>query len=112
MTPVEAVQTQLDAYNARDLERFLSVFDENVKVYRPPAGAPTMSGRAALGEFHRTERFTLPALHAELLGRVAFGNKVIDHERVAGIGDKTFEVAAVYEVVGGKIAAIWYFPAG
>jgi len=111
MSPEQAVQTQLDAYNAHDLNAFLSVIDENVKVYRPPAPAPTMSGRAALGEFHRTERFTLPALHAELLGRIVLGNKVIDHERVSGIGDKVFEIAAVYEVVDGKICSIWYFPA-
>lgn len=112
MTPIEAVQRQLDAYNARDLEGFLSVYDENVKVYRPPAAAPSMSGRAALGEFHRTERFTLPSLHAELLGRIALGSKVIDHERVSGIGDKVFEVAAVYEVLNGKICSVWFFPAG
>jgi len=112
MTPTQAVQIQLDAYNARDLEGFLSVYDENVLVYRPPAAEPSMAGRAALGEFHRTQRFTLPHLKAELLGRIALGNKVIDHERVSGIGDKVFEVAVVYAVANGKITAVWFFPAG
>jgi len=112
MTPEQAVQQQLDAYNAHDLERFLAVYDENVHIYRPPAGEPSMVGRAALGHFHGTQRFNLPALHAELVGRIVAGNKVIDHERVTGLKEQAFEVAVVYEVVNGKISAVWYFPAG
>ena len=68
MTPIEAVQRQLDAYNARNLEGCLSVYDENVKVYRPPAAAPSMSGRAALGEVP-----SYRALHAAVLARRTAG---------------------------------------
>lgn len=111
MTAEEAVQQQLDAYNAHDLERFLAVYDDGVRIYRPPASEPSMIGKAALGQFHGTQRFNLPALRAELLGRIVAGNKVIDHERVFGLGERPFEVAVVYEVNGGRIAAVWYFPA-
>ena len=38
------------------------------------------------------------------------GNKVLDHERVFGMGEGPFEVAVVYEVVNGKIASVWFFP--
>jgi hypothetical protein len=111
LTAEQAVQQQLDAYNAHDLDRFLAAYDENVKVYRPPACEPSMVGRAALGQFHGSQRFTLPALRADLLGRIVAGNKVVDHERVFGLGERPFEVAVVYEVRDGRITAVWYFPA-
>jgi hypothetical protein len=111
MTPEQAVQHQLDAYNARNLERFVSVYDENVKVYRPPAGEPTMVGRQALSDFHRLQRFHLAGLRAELLNRIVAGNKVVDHERVSGVAEKPFEVAVVYEVNNGLISSVWFFPA-
>jgi hypothetical protein len=31
------VQRQLDAYNARDLERFVAEYAEDVRVFRPPS---------------------------------------------------------------------------
>lgn len=110
MSPSQAVQHQLDAYNARDLERFLAVYDDEVKVYRPPAPEAAMVGKAAVGEFHASQRFHLKGLHAELLGRISAGNRVIDHERVSGIRDEPFEVVVVYEVTAGKIAGVWFFP--
>lgn len=109
MSPQEAVQQQLDAYNARDLERFIAVYADDVQVFRPPVGEPSMVGRQALADFHRTQRFNLPALRAELVNRIVLGNKVVDHERVFGIRDQPFEVAVVYAVRDGLIRSVWFF---
>jgi hypothetical protein len=46
----------------------------------------------------------VPHLHAELVNRMAFGNKVIDHERVTGLRETAKEVAAIYEVVNALIS--------
>jgi hypothetical protein len=109
MSAEAPVQRQLEAYNARDLERFLAEFTDNVRVYRPPSAEPALAGKKAFGEFYATQRFNLPGLHAEVLGRIVIGNKVIDHERIAGVRDAPFEMAVVYQVVGGRIAALWTF---
>jgi len=111
LTPEQAIQHQFEAYNAHDLERFLRVYDDAVKVYRPPASEPSMAGKAALAEFYGKQRFTLPNLRAELLNRMVIGNKVVDHERVHGLGEKEFEVAVVYEVSNGLITSVWFFAA-
>ncbi len=100
-------QEQLDAYNAHDLTRFLAVYAEDVKVYRLPALEPAISGKAALAEFYAS-RFTHPQLQAELVNRIAFGNKVIDHERVHGLPNSPFEVAASYQVDDGLITTVWF----
>jgi hypothetical protein len=107
-TPVEAVQEQLEAYNAHDLARFIAVYAEDVKVYRMPAAEPSMQGRAQLSEFYASQRFNLPGLHADVINRMELGNKVIDHERVRGVRPQSFEVVAIYEVVDGLIRTVWF----
>ena len=110
-SPEDVVQRQLDAYNARDLPRFLAEYREDVVIFRPPAAAPAISGKSALGDYYAANRFNLPALHAEVVNRMVFGNKVIDHERITGVREQPFDVAAVYEVVDGLIAAAWFYAA-
>ena len=111
MSPTEAVQGQLEAYNNRDLERFLMYFAETVQVFRPPVPEPSLSGKATLAAFYAQERFNRPHLHAELLNRMVLGNKVIDHERIHGVRDEPFEIAVVYEVQHGLIQTLWTFAA-
>jgi hypothetical protein len=106
------VQRQLEAYNARDLGRFLAEFAQDVRLYRLPAGEPALAGKQAFGEFYARERFNRPALHAEILGRMVLGNKVVDHERISGVRDEPFEVVVVYQVVDGRIAVLWAFDPG
>lgn len=106
--PEAVVQRQVDAYNARDLARFVAEYHDDVRIFRLPATEPAIAGKAALAEYYATERFKLANLHADILGRIAFGNKVIDHERITGVRTHPFEVAAVYEVVDGRIARAWF----
>jgi hypothetical protein len=115
--PTRVVQRQLDAYNARDLEAFAATYTDEVTIYRLPATQPAIAGKAQLREVYR-QRFASPNLHADILSRIVMGNKVIDHERVTGIGEKPLEAVAVYEVAGGLIKTVWFlypaepFPAG
>jgi hypothetical protein len=112
MTPETAVQAQLDAYNARDLARFVACFASDVRVYRPPQAEPVLAGREALAAHYAANRFNIPALHAELVNRMVLGRKVIDHERIHGVRETPFEAAAVYELgADGLIAAVWFFEA-
>jgi len=109
MSPADAVQRQLDAYNDRDLARFVAEYSDTVRVFRPPAIEPAISGKAALADYYTANRFNLPNLHADLLHRIVLGDRVIDHERIHGVRDEPFEVAAVYRVVEGKIEEAWFF---
>ncbi len=109
MTPESLIQAQLDAYNAHDLQAFTACYSDDIKVYRPPAAEPVLSGKAAFSDFYATQRFNRPALRAEVLNRMVLGSKVVDHERVSGLSDTPFEASAVYEVRGGLICAVWFF---
>jgi hypothetical protein len=108
---VDVVQRQVDAYNARDLDRFVALFSDAVQVFRPPATQPAISGKTRLSEYYAANRFNLPALRADILNRIVIGNRVIDHERIHGVRDEPFEVAAVYDVAEGLIRTVWFFSA-
>ena len=105
----DPVQRQLDAYNALDLERFLAEYTDDVRVFRPPATEPVLSGKEAFGEHYARNRFTLPNLHARLVNRMVSGNIVVDHEQITGLPDPNLAAFAVYEVVGDKIRTVWFF---
>jgi hypothetical protein len=109
MTPTEIVQRQLDAYNAHDLDRFVDCFSEDVRIFRMPAEVPGTVGKAALRAFYAEHRFSIPTLRAELLNRIALGDKIADHERIHGLYEQPSEVMAVYRVSDGLIADVWFF---
>ena len=107
MDITDVVQRQVEAYNARDLERFVATYAEGIKIYRLPSTEPAIVGREQLAAVYR-ERFSSPTLHAEILARIVLGNKVIDHERVRGIRETPVEAVAIYEVVAGLIETVWF----
>jgi hypothetical protein len=111
MTPETVVQLQLDAYNAGDLQRFVACYSDQIQVFRPPAPEPILVGKTAFADYYATQRFNRPGLHAQLVNRMVLGRRVIDHERIVGVGDQPLEMAVVYEVVDGVIETVWAFAA-
>lgn len=106
MNPIAAVvQKQLDSYNARDLQPYLDCFAEDVQVFSFPSGEISYTGKAKLKEIYSDIFEKSPNLHCELLNRIVFDNKVIDHERVTGRkGVDVTELVAIYQVENGLIA--------
>jgi hypothetical protein len=103
-SPELVVQRQLDAYNAKDLNAWLSSYAETAQQFEHP-GKLLASGHAQIRA--RTEpRFSEPDLHARLIRRVVMGNTVIDHEDVTRTfpeGPGKIELLCIYQVEGGLI---------
>jgi len=106
--PAAFAQRQLDAYNARNLACFVAEYTEDVVVFRLPETAPFLVGKPALAEHYRNNRFNLPGLHADLVSRMTFGNKVIDQERIFGVQEEPMEVAVIFEVTPEGISKVWF----
>ena len=107
--PEDPVQRQLDAYNAHDLAAFLAEYTDDVRIFRPPATEPVLSGKTAVGVHYAKNRFNLPDLHAKLVNRIVAGNIVVDHESITGLPDGDRSAVAVYEVIGTRIRTVWFF---
>ncbi len=110
-TPAAAVQRQLDAYNARDLDGLLAIYADDAELFEHPAkllarGTAELRQRFGL-------RFQESNLHATLVNRIVCGATVIDHERVTRTfpeGPGEIEVIMIYEVQDGRIARAWTIP--
>lgn len=109
MNPADPVQRQLDAYNARDLERFVAEYSDDVQVFRPPAAEPVLSGKQAFAAHYAKNRFCLPQLRAELVSRMVVGSTVVDHERITGLQEGVLEAIVVYRVAGDRIRCVWFY---
>jgi len=104
--PGETVQRQLVAYNAHDLDAFLSVYSKDVKLYNFP-NEPILEGMEDMRGRYAT-RFESKGLYAEVVHRGIMGDYVIDQERVKGIGASEVEATIVFHVKDGLIDKVWF----
>ncbi|GGA36976.1 nuclear transport factor 2 family protein [Dyella nitratireducens] len=103
---VRPVQEQLDAYNAKDIDRFMQWWADDCQYYIFPSEL-LADGAAQIRERHM-ERFKEPDLHGRLVHRTVVGNLVVDQELVTrnfpdGLGE--MDVLAIYEIEAGKIVS-------
>ena len=105
---IALVQAQLEAYNQRDLEKFLEPYSDSVRIYNFPndlRGTTKEEMREPYGGLFEN----MTDLHCELVNRTAIGNVVIDHERVTFMKDRPkIEVFAIYHVRHGKIQEVHF----
>lgn len=100
------VQTQLNAYNRRDINAFLNTYSEDIKIFDYP-NKLRLEGKESIRERYTDFFENTPDLHAEIKNRIIIGNKVIDEELVIINGTKISAVA-IYEVENGKIAKVTF----
>jgi imidazolonepropionase-like amidohydrolase len=97
----ELAQLQLNAYNTGNVGEFLKPYDDNVRLFQYPSSI-IYAGKDQMLHTYGEMFSRNPNLHCELVNRTVIGNKVIDHERIYGLG-KPFEAVAIYVVENGKI---------
>jgi hypothetical protein len=95
------VQSQVEAFNAHDVDRFVSHYTPTSLVARVGESVRAFRGMEELRR-HYGGRFEEAALHATIDRRVTLGPWVVDLETMRA-SDATFEQLAVYAVVDGKI---------
>ena len=101
----QIVQRNLEAYNNRDLEKFISWFSEDIELYNFSEMKLVASGKPAIEKLYKELFAASPNLHSTILKRIVFDNKVIDHERIVGRkgAADVSEIVMIYEVKDGKI---------
>jgi hypothetical protein len=99
------VQANLDAYNAHDIELFMSFFSEDVTMINFNDGKNTAIGVNEVRAIYEPYFKASPDLHSKILQRTVFDNKVIDHEYITGArgNAEAFEIVLIYEVENNKI---------
>ena len=105
-TAEKIVNEQLDAYNARDIDKFVATYSEDIEIYNSK-GVMTMKGHEQLRERYNNLFKNTPNLHCRIVNRIKINNKIIDNENVT-MNDRLVEAVAIYEVVDGKIKKVTF----
>lgn len=108
MTPEQVVQANLDAYNANDIDGFMSYFSSEITMHNFETGEQTAAGHKAVRAIYQPYFEASPDLHSTILQRTVFGNRVIDHESISGRygSDEVLELVLIYEVQQEKITKV------
>ena len=107
---IELCQGQLDAYNARDIDKFASYYHPEIKAYRLSQNELVLSGIENL-KINYGKRFSEnPNLHCELKSRVVLNNSVLDEEWVTGVSNQKVpsHVVAIYNFKYDLIYSVWF----
>jgi hypothetical protein len=102
---VDPVQAQLDAYNARNIERFLACYAPDV-VVEDGAGNVELRGIDALRQHYESYFAETDNLHCRVVNRIRIGEYVIDEERIRSGGRSEARVVAIYRVSDKRIAHV------
>lgn len=104
-TALQLAQTQLDAYNQRDLEAFLAPYADDIRVYRYP-NTLIAEGKDAMRRMYTQMFERYPNLQCQLMGRMVMGDTVIDREKVYLDQGEYLHAIAIYKVREGKIREV------
>jgi uncharacterized protein (TIGR02246 family) len=105
----DLIDTQVKAFNARDLEQFLGCYAQNA-VVKDGDGNVLMSGIESIREMYGQLFRNSPQLAAEIPSRMTVGDFVIDEEEIDGFNLPGYPVqihaVAVYRGTDGVIREV------
>jgi hypothetical protein len=105
----DVVDAQIEAYRARDVERFLSHYADDISVVLFD-GTPMFPDKQVMREQYGKLFADSPDLTVSIASRMTAGVFVVDQEEISGFhfGDMPTEMTAltVYQVTDGKIAKL------
>lgn len=102
---MDPVQGQLEAYNTRDLERFLTCYSTDVTI-EDGAGNLLMHGHEAMRQRYGPMFSANPDLCCRIVSRIRIGEYVVDEERITGRGPDELHAVAIYRVAGELITHV------
>jgi hypothetical protein len=108
LTPEQVVQGQLEAYNLKDLEAFLSFYSDDIKAFNFPE-REIFSGKNAMRRGYESFFTENPGAQCEVQQRMIMGNTIIDHEKIFNLAKgNILEAMVIFKIEKGKIHRIYF----
>jgi hypothetical protein len=105
----DVIDAQIEAYRARDVERFLSHYADDASVVLFD-GTPMFPDKQVMREQYGKLFADSPGLGITIANRISAGDFVVDEEHISGLhfGDMPTEMTAlsVYRITNGKISKL------
>jgi hypothetical protein len=103
-TPLEVVNTRMEAHNNHDLEKFLEIYSDDIRVYDYPDTPLGKKGKEHIKSIFGP-LFEEQSVETEIHHQMTNGKYVVNRETVVREG-KTTEYISIYEVEGGLIQSV------
>jgi hypothetical protein len=103
-TPLEVVNTRMEAHNNHNLEKFLETYADDIMIYDYPNTPLGKGGREHIRNIF-APLFKEKSVKTEIHHQIANGKYVVNHETVTREG-KTTEYVSIYEVENGLIKSV------
>jgi hypothetical protein len=94
---MDAVERQVEAYNAGDVEAFVACYADDA-VIEDADGQVEMSGRAEMRKAYGDLFERNPDLRGEIVSRIRVGAYVVDEERITGYSGGDLHAVAIYRL--------------
>ena len=106
---IEAVvQKQVEAYNAHDIEAFVSFYAADAQTIEFSTGQIYDKSNADIKIAYLELFKKFPNLKCKIKNRIIQGNYVIDQELITGTNVSEASATAIYYVKNGKISKVWF----
>jgi len=102
----QLVQQMMEAYNKRDIDKYMSFYSDDVKLYNYPNELSTDGSKAMRESYTEFFKNTLD-LNGYTKSRIVRGNKVIDDAQVT-INGEILNAIAIYEIQNNKITRVTF----
>jgi hypothetical protein len=99
------IDTQLDAYIKKDIEKLLTFYTEHIKFISLDSGDILLEGKNAVRKNHLKTIFNHENLKIVILSRIILDNIVIYLEEITGL-KKKYSIS-MYKVENNRISEIW-----
>ncbi len=108
MTIEQVIEKQMQAFDNRDIESMMTVFNNDIKIINFSDNKILIDGFEECREMYSALFKHSPKLYAEIINTIYFENKVIVHEFIFGRNgsDKKMEQVIIFEVESEKISKI------
>jgi hypothetical protein len=102
-SPLDVVNQRMDFYNHHNFEKFISLYNDSVKVYTYPDKF-LASGKDNLTSIFKP-KFSSKSIQVKIITQITNGNYVINQEIVTENGTNT-KYVSIYEVRDGLISSV------
>ncbi len=108
MTIEQVIEKQMQAFDNRDIESMMAVFNDDIKIISFSDSKILIDGFEECEKMYSDLFEHSPKLYAEIINTIIFENKAIVHEFIFGRNgsDKKTEQVIIFEVENEKISKI------
>lgn len=103
------VDSQIQAYNNKDIEKFLRCYSDEITVYMLDSNQMLTDGKDQLAETMKKAFTTDPNSKTEIHSQIHQGDLIINHEWISDhTPGKMVKSVSIYQVKAEKIVKLWF----